>query len=130
MELVTSLPRDELAVWGQGQIRRLTAEQLRDSQRKSDLAKIAKALEEYFLIYKKYPVVSKLEKISKTNGTLVVALYPKYISEVPIDPLDPKYYYGYESDGTKYTLSAVLEDKTDTSGQIVGSTFLYFLTSQ
>jgi len=30
MELVTSLPRDELAVWGQGQIRRLTAEQLRD----------------------------------------------------------------------------------------------------
>jgi len=108
----------------------MTAEQLRDTQRKSDLSNIAKALESYFAAFGKYPITTKTEKISQTTGILYSTLVPSYITTLPIDPLDPKYYYGYESNGTQYSLSAVLEDKTDPDGKTVGSSYLYFLKNQ
>ena len=103
--------------------------QTRDSQRKIDLASIAKALESYHAKENKYPKVSGTEKISNSSGVLYSALVPTYISKLPLDPNDPINYYGYESDGTTYKLSSVLEDKTDTSGTQVGGNYLYFLSS-
>ena len=113
-----------------GQAATATSEALRDSQRKSDLASIAKALESYYAVNKKYPTSTKTEKITQTGGVLGSALVPRYITSLPIDPLDPTYYYGYESDGKSYTLSAILEDKNDKDGKTVGSKYLYFLKSQ
>jgi hypothetical protein len=108
----------------------LTPEKKRDAQRKTDLSIIAKGLEGYFTANSKYPVATKSEKIFATSGTIYSSLTPTYISTTPIDPSDPTYYYGYESDGKSYKLSAVLEDKTDSEGKVVGSINLYFLTSQ
>ncbi len=102
----------------------------RDDQRKADLATIAKALEEYHNAYVSYPAVSKVEKISATSGILFTSLVPTFISALPIDPKDPTYYYGYESDGSSFTLSAVLEDTTDSEGKTVGGKRLYFLKNQ
>lgn len=107
----------------------LTPEKTRDTQRKADLANIAKALESYRSAQGKYPEVSGSEKISSSVGVLSSALVPKYLSVMPLDPNDPTNYYGYESNGTTYKLSCVLEDKTDKSGKSVGSVFLYFLSS-
>lgn len=107
----------------------LSTEKARDSQRKADLASIAKALEGYQAVLGKYPKASGTEKVLSTSGTLYSALVPTYLATIPLDPNDPTNYYGYESNGTTYKLSSVLEDKTDASGKQVGSNFLYFLSS-
>ncbi len=101
----------------------------RDNQRKTDLANIAKALESYHTANGEYPQATGTEKISPTSGTLFSSLVPTYLSTLPLDPNDPTNYYGYVSDGASYTLSSVLEDKTDTSGKQVGANYLYFLSS-
>jgi type II secretory pathway pseudopilin PulG len=98
-------------------------------KRKSDLANIAKALDNYRTNTGQYPVSSGSEKISST-GNLYKSLVSDYITQLPIDPLDPTYYYGYESDNTNYTLSAILEDTSDSDGRKVGSKNIYFLKSQ
>jgi len=102
----------------------------RDSQRKNDLANIAKSLEQYKTAHSQYPKSGGSEKISASFGTLYSALVPTYLSKIPLDPDDPKYYYGYESGGSQYTLSAVLEDIADSDGQKVGSKNIYYLKSQ
>lgn len=102
----------------------------RDQERKSDLANIAKALENYKLTGGSYPVSLGQEKISASSGAIYNSLVPNYLSLVPLDPNDPTYYYGYESDGDSYTLSAVLENDSDTDGRRIGSKNIYFLKSQ
>lgn len=101
----------------------------RDTQRKSDLASIAKSLESYHSAQNRYPQVLAAEKISSTAGTLYSALVPTYLTTLPLDPNSPTNYYGYKSDGTTYNLTCVLEDTTDTSGKLVGSIYLYTLSS-
>jgi len=107
----------------------LETEKGRDSQRKSDLANIAQALETYHSASGRYPQVTGTAKISDQSGALFNALVPTYIRTLPIDPQDPKYYYGYVSDGNTFKLSGVLEDKTDTQGKVVGNLLIYYLSS-
>jgi hypothetical protein len=107
-----------------------TTSKTRDIKRKSDLANIAKALESYQVNTGRYPVSPGSEKISTFAGTLYNSLIPSYINLLPLDPLDPTYYYGYESNGTSYALSAVLENATDSDGRKIGSKNIYFLRSQ
>lgn len=107
----------------------LTTSESRDIKRKSDLANIAKALDSYQTNTGQYPI-SANEKISSSAGTLYKSLVPNYITLLPIDPLDPTYYYGYDSDGRSYTLSAVLEDTNDSDGRKIGNKNIYFLKSQ
>ena len=107
----------------------LTTSESRDTKRKSDLANIAKALDSYQTNTGQYPI-SANEKISSSVGTLYKSLVPNYITLLPLDPLDPTYYYGYDSDGRSYTLSAVLEDANDSDGRKIGNKNIYFLKSQ
>ncbi|MEI6144507.1 MAG: hypothetical protein WCP91_02830, partial [Candidatus Berkelbacteria bacterium] len=107
----------------------LTTAKGRDTKRKTDLASIAKALESSRGATGKYPVAQVSEKIAASAGTLYASLVPTYLTILPIDPKSPTNYYGYKSDGSSYTLTCVLEDTTDTSGKMVGSVFLYSLSS-
>ncbi|TSC93712.1 MAG: hypothetical protein Athens101428_561 [Candidatus Berkelbacteria bacterium Athens1014_28] len=102
----------------------------RDSQRKSDLARIAAALDRYFLIYDSYPKTDSIEKTGNETSKIYIALVPNYLTEMPLDPTPQKYYYGYESDGSSYRLSAVLENTSDSEGKKVGSYFLYYLVNE
>lgn len=85
----------------------------RDAQRKTDLNVIAVGLEAYKKSQGAYPV-----------GTDITVLYPlqkttpPYIEAVPNDPLtqdenSAALRYGYTSDGTSFTLTAILENKQD-----------------
>jgi hypothetical protein len=107
----------------------LTTAAGRDSQRKTDLSNIAKALENYKSVSGSYPVSQGTEKVAALSGTLYSALVPTYLSQIPIDPSSPTDYYGYKSDGTTYSLTSILENKSDSSGKMVGSYFIYTLSS-
>ncbi len=97
-----------------------------DAKRKEDLANLKAALKNYYTAKKSYPIAATGEK---TNTPVALkVLVPDYIAAIPVDPLDPTYYYGYKSDGKTFELSAVLEDKTDPAGITVGSNFLYKVT--
>jgi len=84
----------------------------RDSQRKSDLNQIQKALEMYYNDNGEYPHPalpavggSAWEDVGK--GTL-------YMKEIPQDPKSGAYNYSYSSiDGTSYVLYARLENTQD-----------------
>lgn len=99
-----------------------------DKQRKTDLANIKTALTAYFQANQSYPVATVEEKTSDPNSTLNV-LIPTYLASLPVDPLSPAKYYGYQSDGKTYTLTAVLEDVTDPLGIQVGNFYIYKVTN-
>jgi len=96
----------------------------KDQQRKSDVNKILAALKEYKKDNVSYPISSSLLKLNTTDNMIRAALVPKYISEWPGDPIDG-WYYAYKSDGKKCSISARLENPSDSEGQIVGGVFLY-----
>ena len=83
----------------------------RDDQRKKDLKDIATALEVYRRANGSYPAgndISALYPLQYTN--------PPYISYINYDPASTasnKIKYGYNSDGTNFTLTAQLEVKSD-----------------
>jgi len=99
-----------------------------DATRKTDLANIKTALQKYYNDKQSFPVSITLSKTSDTETPLKV-LVPTYLPSLPIDPLSPNSFYGYKSDGKTFQLSAVLEDKSDSSGQLVGSLFLYIVSN-
>lgn len=90
----------------------------RDSQRKSDIATITKALEVYYLDNGKYPVSSGSTTVNASWSTsndaswnnLKNALVPKYISSLPSDPTNSpngftngkSYSYSYYGGNTGY----------------------------
>lgn len=96
----------------------------KDQQRKSDVNKILDALKEYKKDNGKYPVSTSLLKLNTTDNMIRTALVPKYVSEWPSDPIDG-WYYAYKSDGKKCSISARLENPSDSEGQIIGGVFLY-----
>lgn len=76
----------------------------RDSQRKSDVAVIQKALEMYHLDNGGYPACSATPyrpgdtrgSCYTTSSGLISALVPKYINSLPVDPInDTEYRYRY-----------------------------------
>jgi len=99
-----------------------------DAQRKRDLATLQSALIKYFADNSKYPEATSEIKTSDSSSILAQALVPAYITVLPDDPLAPKYYYGYTSDGKSFQLTCVLEDTTDTSGVLHGNINVYTLT--
>lgn len=98
-----------------------------DTKRKSDLAKIKAALLKYYNEKQTYPVAEGQIKTIDPSNILTTTLVPNYLSVMPADPVASKY-YGYESDGKSFELNAVLEDKTDPAGIMVGTIFLYKVT--
>jgi len=98
-----------------------------DQQRKIDLANIKTALAAYFQANQAYPVAATVAKTSDPKNALDV-LVPTYLASLPVDPISPTKYYGYQSDGKTYTLTAVLEDTTDPSGIQTGNYYIYKVT--
>lgn len=105
-----------------------TTQSGRDSQRKEDLVKIQTMVEAYFVDSKSYPIVATVEKLNSSSSIFLLALVPKYGANLPADPLDPDFWYGYKStDGKTYELSARLENTEDKDAVLVGSKYIYYL---
>ena len=86
----------------------------RDAERKSDMRSIQTALRLYYNDNLSYPVSDTVPWGSAwkaSNGTV-------YMSTVPQDPLSPAQVYNYTvgTDTDTYTLSACLENASDTNG--------------
>lgn len=107
----------------------------RDEQRKTDLATLQVAVEQYKKAKKSYPK-SPTFTDSKTYlaSSPLAILVPGYILGLPVDPNNPKRWYGYKSlDGKTYELTANLEDTTDPSGAFPAdgnNVYLYTLRNQ
>jgi len=82
----------------------------RDTQRKSDLGQIQRALEMYYNDYGSYPAA-----LPGGGGSWQDAKGTLYMKEVPKDPKDPaqKYLYQQKTNGTGYALYATLENTND-----------------
>jgi len=100
---------------------------INDQTRKSDLSSIKTSLELYYADNNKFPESPTIIKTSDTGSVLAQALVPKYLNKLPDDPLTPRFYYGYESDGQTFELTCVLEDKTDLEGTLIGQYYIYTL---
>lgn len=88
----------------------------RDSQRKSDLQKIASALEEFYADYREYPPDTPVGELSDCLTGADCALPTgtrntnEFISALPTDPQSGNpYVYNAESNNQKYELSATFE---------------------
>lgn len=80
-----------------------------DTQRKTDLTNIQKALEQYYAANKKYPVSATESKTESADAALKI-LVPQYISSLPADPTTGQKSYLYKSaDGSTYELSATFD---------------------
>ncbi len=91
----------------------LTESAKRDSERKDSLNTIAIALAAYKKANGTYPNGNDIEVLSALTSS-----NPPYLREIKTDPLsNPEngviIKYGYTSDGTKFTLTASLENKQD-----------------
>lgn len=100
----------------------------RDAIRKADLERIKTALQSYAqaqspFSYPKTSAVSRLDQAQEVQA----ALKP-YLESIPVDPLGPERYYGYQSDGTTFTLTAVLEESNDPAGAKQGDLTLLRVT--
>lgn len=116
-----SISEEVQAEEDKGEIATSSTESERDNQRKSDLTEIKVALEEYYDDNGYYPVASNWSDINQSNSTLVIKLVPEYITAIPTDPkLSEGFYYGYESNGKSYTLSARFENLNDPQISNVG----------
>jgi general secretion pathway protein G len=105
----------------------------RDTQRKTDITTVRKALEEYFVNNNSYPstggdaatVLSGAADGQGTSGPLTTGTAP-LMKKVPLDPKKAspsQYYYNYQPSGTpatSYTLGACLENDQD-NGASVGA---------
>lgn len=98
-----------------------------DNTRKTDLANLKAALKSYYQANQTYPISTTVQKTSDQSSVLSV-LVPTYIAKLPVDPLSPASYYGYQSDGKTFKLTSALEDKTDTTGVVSGSYNIYTVT--
>lgn len=102
----------------------------RDLQRKADLGELKSALELYKGDHGSYP--SSNRQISRTNdphGALLVLTTKGYLASLPLDPLDPTNWYGYQSDGMGYELWSILEDEADPLAEDRGEYAIYRLMS-
>jgi general secretion pathway protein G len=96
----------------------------RDTQRKTDLQAVKKALEEYFVTYNSYPTQATPASVT-TALTATLSKEPNPIIKPPL-PTDPNHNkttpYTYVSDGKTYKLEACLENGKDTGSNVVSKT--------
>lgn len=86
------------------------AETERNEKRQIDLLAIKAALEKLYETNGTYPEANERISLATGEGDVVDKLLT-YLKEIPKDPEDPKYYYGYQcSGGEQYELSAIQED--------------------
>lgn len=107
----------------------------RDIQRKHDLADLQAALEQYKKDHGGYPAIGGGEVQPSSNITLFNLLVPKYLSKMPVDPLNTTYYYAYNvietgSIVTGYYLRSILEDHADAQALVGGLYHYYQLTNK
>jgi hypothetical protein len=100
------------------------AAKLRDKQRKADLADLQTALAHYKQQTGAYPVAA-LPVQTISHPGLLAALVPAYLTKMPVDPLKSTYWYEYQSDGSRYLLRSVAEDRTDREAR-AGLRYWYF----
>jgi hypothetical protein len=98
-----------------------------DTVRKQDLVKIQQALLNLYAAEKKYPVSATLSLLSGSDNILTKTLVPTYLSTLPVDP-DPTKNYGYKSDGTTFTLTAVLDNTNDADATLENGVYLLKVT--
>ena len=87
------------------------AQQERDKQRKADLNSLSISIESYKKNAGVYPTGSNISVLVPLTQTS-----PPYIVNIPNDPSSKDgsiIQYGYTSDGSSFTLSCVLENKSD-----------------
>jgi len=97
-----------------------------DTERRSDLAEIKKALDTYAAGAGKYPAVDGLIKLNDKNSGLYKIL-SEYLSEESLsDPNHPEYYYGYSPDGPGFELSARLENIEDANCEVVAESLCIY----
>jgi hypothetical protein len=96
----------------------------RDERRKQDIDEIAEALDKYAKEHQgKVPKTSGPVNLSTNPEVLASVLVPKYLLSLPKDP--GSNYYSYESNGSTFTLTAILEVATDPEGEKVGDKTIY-----
>lgn len=80
-----------------------------DVRRQNELITLKYDLLEYYEVYKKFPISNGLEKLDGQTDSVYLALkdFQRFYIGLK-DPEHPKYYYGYESDGKTFTLTAYL----------------------
>lgn len=90
-----------------------------DGKRKFDLAQVQRALEQYYQDYGRYPASSASFQIEDSGSTAVpwgstTALWQRYMTVLPNDPLysSRKYVYYSDTSGQKYWIYASLERGT------------------
>ena len=106
----------------------VTASSPNDTQRKTDLGVIRDALMNYYSGSNQYPVSADIVMLNVTGNVLEQALVPQYLAKLPTDP-DTTKAYGYKSDGMSFTLSAVLDNTSDSEAVMESGKAIYKLTN-
>ncbi len=104
----------------------------RDAQRKSDLTKIAQALDTYKIDYKAYPAGNgaNFDAVTSTSLSALITANNAYLSVIPVDPMNSNnttFKYSYRSDGSQFKIKSVSEgitasDITDVASLNCGAT--------
>lgn len=87
----------------------------RDATRRADLDRLAHALDQFAAAQKPfgYPVAADLIRLDQPLADSIKQALQPYLETFPTDPLAPQRYYGYQSNGTSYRLTAVAETTGD-----------------
>lgn len=103
----------------------------RDAQRKADLLTLQSALELYQFDTGAYPITgADIAKTNVTGNQLEALILRDYLIELPVDPLNEKYFYGYTSvDGAAYELWSIVETPNDPDAVLKDGYTVYRLTS-
>lgn len=98
-----------------------------DEKRKDDVNKILVALNKYKDANGVFPNSSnQLIPLNSSDNIVKSALIPAYLTVFPSDEkASSGWYYAYKSDGLKCSVSARLENTSDTTGQLVNNVLLY-----
>lgn len=99
---------------------RIEIQKENDAKRKNDLFEIKKALGTYFEANgRKYPASTGIEKLNDRNAEIYKILSGYMDEGLLYDPNHPEYYYGYNSNGISFELSARLENSEDENCEIL-----------
>lgn len=103
-----------------------------DAERKANLKSIKDALINYKAKFGIFPASSSYTNLSVSGNAISSALVPTYLASLPQDPKAADgWYYGYKSaDGSAFSLSARLEDATDTTAKLIDGMHLYIVGDQ